>query len=123
MNLVENQPKTRSDIYGKKYEDVATSYLMGHGYTILERNYKNPLGEIDIIAFDNSQDRIVFVEVKARKTNRFGYGREAVNQEKLFKIMQSAKLYLKNKKMLDAKMRFDVIEITGDELTHLKAIL
>ena len=62
-------------------------------------------------------------EVKARKNARFGYGREAVNEEKLFKITSVAQMYLKKKKLLNAKMRFDVIEIMGENITHLKAVL
>ena len=123
MQLIEQDKKTRSDLYGKEKEDRATDFLKKAGYKILERNYKNQIGEIDVIAYDEKDDRIIFVEVKARKNARFGYGREAVNEEKLFKITSVAQMYLKKKKLLNAKMRFDVIEIMGENITHLKAIL
>ena len=50
-----------TNIVGKKYELIATNYLKQKGYKILENNYKNIIGEIDIICKDN--DIIVFVEV------------------------------------------------------------
>ena len=123
MQLIEQERKTRSDLYGKQKEDKATEFLKAQGYKIIERNHKNPMGEIDIIAYDEADDRIIFVEVKARKNDRFGYGREAVDSEKLFKITHAAQMYLKKKKLFNVKMRFDVIEIMGENITHLKAIL
>lgn len=123
MNFIEPDKKTRSDLYGAQKEGVAAKFLEQKGYKILERNHKNKVGEIDIIAYDESEDRIVFVEVKARKNARFGYGRDAVDREKLARISRSAQMYLKKKNLLDAKMRFDVIEIMGENISHLKAIL
>lgn len=55
---------------GKKGEDIAVAYLKGKGYRIVERNYKCPLGEIDVVAKDG--DTIVFVEVKSGKSEEFG---------------------------------------------------
>ena len=123
MQLIEQDKKTRSDLYGAQKENLATEFLKKQGYKILERNHKNKMGEIDIIAFDDSDARFIFVEVKARKNNRFGYGRDSVNREKLFKITSAAQMYLKSKKLSNVKMRFDVIEIMGESITHLKAIL
>ena len=123
MEFIEPEAKTRSDLVGKQKEDLATEFLKNTGYKIIERNHKNKMGEIDIIAYDKKDDRIIFVEVKARKNAHFGYGREAVDREKLFKITGAAQMYLKKKKLHNVKMRFDVIEIMGENITHLKAIL
>ena len=111
---------TANLIVGRKGESQAVDYLKKEGYDILERNYKNKIGEIDIIAFD--KDRYVFVEVKTRQSGKDGFGREVVTQDKLHKIKNIALLYLKSNGKLDAKIRFDVIELTGDTIQHLKAV-
>lgn len=115
--------KERTDIYGKQEENFACDYLVKQGYKILERNYKNKTGEIDIIAYDKQEKRIVFVEVKARKCEKYGYGRDSVDERKLNKIEQVALGYLKSKNKLDAKVRFDVIDIMKENITHLQAVL
>ena len=65
---------------GTDYEDIACDYLQKAGYVILDRNFRSKKGEIDIVAKDN--DVIVFVEVKYRKSNSYGYSAEAVNYKK-----------------------------------------
>ena len=98
-------------------EALAKEFLLKNGYTILALNYKTKLGEIDIIA---EQGRVVvFVEVKARSSVRFGLPREAVTAQKQNKIQQIALQFLRTKRMLNVPMRFDVIELLGDQLTHI----
>ncbi len=99
-------------VLGVTGETKAVDYLKQNGYEIIATNYTNKLGEIDIIAKD--KDTIVFVEVKTRSSNKFGLGREAVNYKKQNKIRLVATAYLKYKRMLDSKVRFDVIEINED---------
>lgn len=80
---------------GNKYEDKSIETLVKEAYKILERNYQNRFGEIDIIAEKNKE--IVFIEVKYRKTNKFGYGYEAVASFKIFIIFLLSTIYsLKN---------------------------
>ena len=110
--------KRLNKVYGSIGEDLANKYLTQKGYKIVERNYKNRIGEIDIIALDKGV--IVFVEVKYRHNDKFGMPREAVNKNKQFKIRQVATLYLKIKHKFDSKCRFDVIEILDDKITHLE---
>ena len=105
-------------ILGTKGEVKAKDYLISLGYKILETNYSNIIGEIDIIAQD--QKTIVFVEVKTRETLKFGYPREAVTLHKQNKIHKVAMAYLKFKRKLNSPFRFDCIEILSDEITHLK---
>lgn len=109
--------KQLNKVKGDIGETSAVEYLEEKGYEILETNYKNKLGEIDIIAKDG--ERIVFVEVKARQTARFGYPREAVNYYKQKTIQMVATMYLKSKRLLNSYIRFDVIEILAGEITHL----
>lgn len=110
--------KTENKVKGNIGESLAENYLLKKGYQILETNYANKIGEIDIIAKDGN--RIVFVEVKARATAKFGYPREAVTLHKQNKIRMVASCYLKQKKLYNAFTRFDVIEILAGQITHLQ---
>ena len=106
-------------VVGLKGEVGAKKFLEDKGYKILECNYKNKIGEIDLIAKDNNC--LVFVEVKARESLRFGYPREAVNFYKQQKIRRVAMGYLKHKGLYDKiNVRFDVIDILGDKITHIE---
>ncbi len=113
MKLKNNQ------IVGLYGESRACDFLIGNGYKILERNYKNTIGEIDIIA--KQLDTLVFVEVKRRMTSSKGSGRFAVNKYKQDKIKKIATVYLKKNKLLDSHIRFDVIELNDEEVVHLVA--
>ena len=99
-------------------EATAVNFLKQKGYKIVELNYTNKLGEIDIIAKD--KEVLVFVEVKARSSDKFGMGREAVNFRKQQKIRLVAQGYLKYKKLFDVSCRFDVLDIMNDEITHIE---
>lgn len=95
--------------FGRSSEEKAVCYLKGRGYRILETNYKNRLGEIDIIARQDS--RLCFVEVKSRASLDFGLPKEAVDSRKQYKISRAALAYLKENKLLDEGCRFDVLSI------------
>ena len=106
---------------GNKYEDKSVKILVKEAYKILERNYQNRFGEIDIIAEKNKE--IVFIEVKYRKTNKFGYGYEAVDRRKIMKILKLANYYIESKKYQNYKIRFDCMSYLGDELDWIKDIV
>jgi putative endonuclease len=93
---------------GTKGEDLAVRFLQKKGYRIVKRNYKTPVGEIDIIAKDG--DTIVFIEVKTRTDISFGYPFEAVNNRKRQKLKNLALLYLKRQGK-ESPVRFDVLSI------------
>jgi len=95
--------------YGAQSESLAARLLKQRGYTILETNYRTPLGEIDIIARD--RDTIVFVEVKARRSLGFGGPKWAVTPKKQRKISMVALYYLKTTRQSQSKARFDVVAI------------
>lgn len=97
-------------ITGKCGEDFAAQYLKLHGYKILEQNYRNKIGEIDIIA--KRKKTLVFVEVKTRKSSEFGTPAEAVTYYKKQKIVNTARYYLA-KNPTDMDISFDVIEVFG----------
>ncbi len=96
--------------FGKKSESLAVKHLKKQGYRIVEQNYRNNLGEIDIIA--KEKDTLVFVEVKARNSSRFGNPKGAVTPKKKRKISMVALQYLKNSRQKNAKARFDVVAIS-----------
>ena len=106
---------------GNKYEDKSVETLVREAYKILERNYQNRFCEIDIIAEKNKE--IVFIEVKYRKTNKFGYGYEAVDRRKIMKILKLANYYIQSKKYQDYKIRFDCMSYLGNELDWIKDIV
>ncbi len=105
---------------GNKYELKSIEKLISENYKILEQNYRNRYGEIDIIAKKGRE--IVFVEVKYRKTKVYGYGYEAVDRKKLFKIFNLAQKYIQEKKYSSYQMRFDCMSYLGDSLDWIKDI-
>ena len=96
---------------GKLGEELAADALRGMGYAILARRYRTRYGEIDIIAQD--EDTLVFVEVKARRNDRFGTAAESVTAWKQRRIAAMALDYLSWVNRLDAPCRFDVVAIDG----------
>lgn len=104
---------------GTAGETAACEALMRDGMTVLERNFRRPTGEIDIIAKDRRT--IVFVEVKKRSSLRFGRPAEAVDKAKQLHILRTAMLYLAEKGLDDAPVRFDVVEVLPTGVRRLKA--
>ena len=103
----------RQQIFGKKSETEAVKHLKKLGYKIIEKNYKTKIGEIDIIARD--KDTLVFIEVKARNSAKFGNANQAVTSKKQKKISMVALQYLKSIKKSNAKARFDVVAVIKDK--------
>ena len=93
----------------KTGESLAVAHLKGRGYKILEQNYRAVRGEIDLIAQDG--DCIVFVEVKTRRSLKFGTPQAAVTTQKQRQISKVALVYLQTKNLLSAPCRFDVIAV------------
>jgi len=98
--------------FGKKGESLAAWYLRNKGYKIIEQNYRRRVGESDIIA--REKKTIVFVEVKSRKSVRYGSPKWAVTPQKQRKISMVALYYLKATRQTDVKARFDVVAITDN---------
>ena len=93
---------------GKEGEEFAAGYLTAQGYTVLERNYRFGRIEVDIIARDGKF--IVFVEVKARSSIRYGYPEAAIDRNKVKRIARVAAHYMYENK-IEAFMRFDVVAL------------
>lgn len=105
---------------GTEKENLAAEYLKKKGYFIIEKNYRVRQGEIDLIARDSTC--IVFIEVKYRADGRSGDALEAVTGAKIRQISKTALFYLNQKKMSidNTPIRFDVIGINGDAVTHIE---
>ncbi len=109
-------------ILGNRAETVAATYLETKGYKVLERNYRKPWAEIDIIA--KYENVVVFVEVKA---NAKDFGHEfnpevRVDHKKLAKITRAAPLYLEyTYKNMNTEWRVDIISVTflGETKAHI----
>ena len=96
---------------GKQGESLACRALTERGYAILATRFRTRFGEIDIVARHGRT--IVFVEVKARRTNRAGDAAEAVSSYKRHRIAAMALDYLAWTRALDERCRFDVVAIDG----------
>lgn len=103
---------------GLRGEDLAIEILKKDGYRIIERNYKSPFGEIDIIA--KCGDIIAFVEVKRRDSKSFGDSLSAIDERKKRKIVMTALYYLKKEKQTAKKFRFDVVGIDENSVKVIK---
>jgi putative endonuclease len=100
---------------GKAGEDYACRELELHGYEILARRFRTRMGEIDIVARDGQT--LVFIEVKARRTTRFGAPCEAVDWRKQQTIGRIAAEYVLRFGIGNASCRFDVVSVLfGDGL-------
>ena len=98
---------------GAQGEKTAVDFLKEKGYNILARNYKTKLGEIDIVAYDKGT--LVFVEVKARQSQKYGLPYEAVSRIKQRRISKAAVWFLKENNLLNKKARFDVVSVAYPE--------
>ncbi|MGN1014626.1 MAG: YraN family protein [Butyricicoccus sp.] len=107
---------------GEWGEARAARWLEEHGFRVIARNYRCRWGEIDLIAQD--QRYIVFAEVKARKSVRYGTAGQAVTCSKQIKLTRTAQDWLQ-KQPSALQPRFDVIEVypathsTPEHVVHI----
>ena len=100
-------------LLGKAGEDLACRELRSRGYAVVARRYRTRAGEIDIVARDGGT--VVFVEVKTRRTTRFGTPQEAVTWRKRARLRAMATDYLSRHGLTDSPCRFEVVAVTiGD---------
>lgn len=114
------------DAVGQYGEDLAVDVLQNAGLQVLERNWRRPEGEIDIIALDGPV--VVFVEVKTRSTPAFGDPAEAVTALKAARIHRLAMRWVDEHRAQGGgwcELRFDVVSIVrlapgGPDVRHLR---
>lgn len=98
---------------GARGERIAARSLKRSGYRIVARNYRCPVGEIDLIALDG--DTLVFVEVKTRRSSETAFPEVNVHHRKRRKITQVAKYYVATKDAQQHPCRFDVVSVVLGE--------
>jgi putative endonuclease len=107
---------------GKKGEDLAADHLVDAGLKIIERNYRCPFGEIDIVAEEGKT--LVFVEVKSRRSDAYGSPQTAVGREKQKKLSRIALHYLQENRLSHRPARFDVVAVkllpSGNEIELIR---
>ncbi|GHT48954.1 UPF0102 protein [Spirochaetia bacterium] len=119
---------------GQAGENSAAVFLLNSGFDIIGRNYRSPVGEIDIIAVQKNGDQsdnnreaekndiLVFIEVKAWSTFSMENLQYGINKKKCKKIVETAKYFLqKHRKYIESSIRFDVVFIDTTKITHIKS--
>lgn len=107
---------------GKQGETLAAELLETKGYHILDRNYRFEKGEIDLVGLCLEPAELVFVEVKTRRSAKWGHPEEAVSQAKQQLIFRAADAYLHEKNMRTVPVRFDIMAVilpmSGEPMFH-----
>lgn len=107
--------------YGEK---IAQNFLKKNGYHILDCNFRNHIGELDVIC--RKQNLLIIVEVKSRYNLDYGFPRESVNYQKQKSIIKLTYSYIYLKKLYNLNIRFDIIEVLFNnnnskyKITHIK---
>jgi putative endonuclease len=113
------------DLVGQFGEDVAVRWLVDSGMRVLDRNWRCPDGELDVVADDDGV--VVFVEVKTRSSAEFGDPAEAVTPTKARRIHRLAARWLsEHREVRSDEMRFDIVSVLrarsgGISITHFPA--
>ena len=112
-------------LVGQLGEDLASQYLIDHGYKIIDKNFHTRFGEIDLIAQKVGQptldDEILFLEVKTRTSKLFGYPEQAVDAKKIKHLLEAIKIY-RQVNQRNNFWRLDIIsiEIVNGEVKDLR---
>jgi putative endonuclease len=106
---------------GQRGEDLAATYLRDKGYKILERNWRCPGGELDLVV--EVDETLIFVEVRTRRGGRFGLAEESITPAKQARLVELAQMYLQEKATSGHAWRIDVLAIQlGPGLPQIKHI-
>jgi putative endonuclease len=97
------------DAVGAYGERVAVRYLTGQGMVLLDRNWRCRSGELDAVLRDG--EALVFVEVKTRRSKRFGTPAEALVPAKVVRLRQAAAQWLAQAGVRAKEVRFDVVSV------------
>jgi len=105
---------------GKRGEEIALEYLVKKGYELVENNYENILGEIDLVMTDG--DWLVFVEVKYKYDDFLGLPEEMIDKRKISRVKRIAESYVFLLKPKQEKFRVDAVCILGNQIRHYENI-
>lgn len=106
---------------GKIGEQIACSYLKNKGYQIIETNFQNRFGEIDLICAKGK--KIFFVEVKLKIGDDFGSPEEMINKRKIYQLEKMAQIFLQERNILDySSLQLDAVCIVLNKSLKLTRI-
>jgi len=104
---------------GTKFEQKAADYLKKNDYTIIEKNFRCKIGEIDLIG--KNEGYLCFIEVKFRSSSQKGFPAEAITPTKIRRITRTAEFFLLLHNLpQDTPCRFDAVVILDDEISLIK---
>ncbi len=101
---------------GRAFERQAAQFFTDQGYEILEQNWQASHKELDLIVRKN--DTVVFVEVKAGWSRKYGHPIERIDRKKIRNLTEAAQRYIEEKSLTDCDFRFDVVTFFEGQLEH-----
>jgi putative endonuclease len=104
---------------GQEGEDRAAAWYRARGYVVVARNWRCRTGELDLVVA--KRRTLVLVEVKTRRTDRFGIPAEAITPVKQRRLRALARAYLEANDVRPSALRFDVVSILGGQLEVIEA--
>lgn len=107
-----DERRTSQQITGHFAENLACVYLQSQNVVILDRNYRCRRGEIDVVA--REAETLIFLEVRFRKSNRYGGAAASITKRKQLRTILAAQRYLQQKGLTNMPCRFDVVAIDGN---------
>ncbi|HEU0026621.1 MAG TPA: YraN family protein [Ktedonobacterales bacterium] len=107
-----SQPSVSRGQTGRRGENIAASWLTSRGYRVVERNWRRPCGELDLIAERDGE--VIAIEVKTRRGDAMGAPEEAITPAKRRKLIATLQTYLMERGAEQAACRIDVIAVRLD---------
>lgn len=103
--------------FGQKIEQAARGYLKDQGFKAVAENFQCKTGELDLIMLDG--DTLVFIEVRFRKSSRFGDGADSITATKQRKLIRTAQYFLqRHPNWQQHACRFDVVSVSVSDNTR-----
>lgn len=106
--------KTQKRRSGDEAENLAYTFLLKQGLSLVDKNYNTRAGEVDLIMRDKEDSNtLIFIEVRYRKNRDFGGAAASVTPKKQQRIIKAALAY-QQQNAPQSSMRFDVVAVEGD---------
>ncbi len=105
---------------GSHGEQIAATYLERQGYSLVERNWRCPVGEVDIVARDG--ECLVFVEVRTWRSDRYGTPEASITPRKQARMLDVAQSYLQASGLDNVAWRIDVIAIEMEDFGEVRKL-
>ncbi|MCB0176951.1 MAG: YraN family protein [Anaerolineae bacterium] len=98
---------------GRRGEEIAAAYFTRLGFRILDRNWRCPIGELDIVM--EQGDTLIFVEVRTRRGQRYGSPEESVTPNKQARLIELAHSYIQHVQPSHPQWRIDIAAVQLDQ--------